>query len=218
MKFDLHIHSVHSGDSKCRPEDIVRAAEKKGMDGIAILDHNTIEGYRRAKRVDTELIIVPGMEVSTSQGHILALGLREDIVRQKTVSGAIKTIRGHEALAVAAHPYRFWSGLGEKNVLKHDWDAIEGMNGRGWSTRNKQAQDLAKRLDLPMIGGSDSHQLKTVGKSYTIMENVEDWRDVIQKVKKGETGVGGENRTYTQTFFYVRRALFGWISRGFKKI
>ncbi len=218
MRFDLHIHSIHSGDSYCEPEDIVRTAEDRGMDGIAIMDHNTIRGYREAKKVDTDLIIVPGLEVSTAEGHILALGLEEEIGRQDAISNAIDIIREHDALAVAAHPYRVWSGIGEENVLKNDWDAIEGMNGRGWGIRNRQAQTLAERLDIPVIGGSDSHRLKTIGKAYTIIEDVKDWRDVIKKVRAGETKVGGENRTLTQTFFYVRRALTGWIRRGFKKI
>ncbi|MEF8873128.1 MAG: PHP domain-containing protein [Candidatus Thermoplasmatota archaeon] len=218
MRLDLHIHSIHSGDSHCEPADIVRTAEERGMDGMAIMDHNTLRGYHEAKKVDTDMIIVPGLEVSTPEGHVLAFGLQEEIGRQDSIPAAIEMIREHDALAVAAHPYRFWSGMGEENVLKNDWDAIEGMNGRGWGFRNRQAQALAESLDTPVTGGSDSHRLKTIGKAYTIVEDVEDWHDVIKKVKDGDADVGGENRTIYQTFFYVKRALSGWIRRGFKRI
>jgi len=219
MKFDLHIHSKYSGDSKCEPRDIIKTAENRELDGISILDHNSIKGYEKAQKVDTDLIIVPGMEVSTPNGHIIAMGLREEIGKQSSISEAIDRIRDRGALAIAAHPHRFWSGIGEKNVLKNEWDGIDGQNGRGWGFRNRQARALAERLGLPIIGGSDSHRLKTIGKAaFTKMEGVETWEDVIKKMEKGETEVGGEDRTFTQTFFYVRRAISGYVMRGFESI
>ena len=218
MKFDLHIHSKYSGDSKSEIHDIIKTAEKRGMDGISILDHNSIKGYEKAEKVDTDIIIVPGMEVSTPDGHIIAMGLREEIGKQSSISEAIDRIRERGALAIAAHPYRYWSGIGEKNVLENDWDGIDGQNGRGWGYRNRQARALAERLDLPVIGGSDSHRMKTIGKAFTKIEGVETWEDVIKKTEKGETEVGGEDRTFTQTFFYIRRAISGYVMRGFESI
>ncbi len=218
MKFDLHIHSSYSGDSESTPEDILNTAKKRDLDGLAILDHNTLEGNRKTSQLSSDLIVVPGIEVSTPEGHVIALGLQEEIGRQPSISEAIDTVNEHGALAVAAHPYRFASGIGEENVLKHDWDGIEGMNGRGWARRNRQAQALADRLDLPITGGSDSHRLKTVGKAYTLLEDAATWEDVIQKIEKGETDVGGQSRTFVQTFFYVKRTLSRWALRGFERI
>ncbi|MFW5928118.1 MAG: CehA/McbA family metallohydrolase [Thermoplasmatota archaeon] len=218
MKFDLHIHSKHSGDSKVDPEDIVKIAEKKGLDGLAILDHNSIEGYNKIRDMDTDLILVPGIEVSTEQGHVGALGLREEIGRFETVDEAVETIHEYGAIAVAVHPYRFWSGMGEDVIRGNNWDAMEGMNGRTWHYKNKRAQELAKEMDLPMVGGSDAHRVKSVGKAYTIVENADSWEDLINDIRKYDTGVGGEDRTYRQTFFYIRRALGGWIKRGFRRI
>ncbi len=218
MKVDLHIHSTYSGDSKSTVKQIIKRAQARGIDGIGIMDHNTLKGYEKAKRYKTNLIIVPGVEVSAPEGHILALGLQEEIDRQPSIRAALDEIRSRGAIAVAAHPYRFWSGIGEENTLKHDLDAVEGLNGRGWRFRNIQAQKLAQKMDLPITGGSDSHQPKTVGKSYTIMGEVGSWEDVIREIKKKRTKVGGEHRTFIQTLFYVRKALSGWVGRGFKKI
>ncbi len=218
MKFDLHIHSKYSGDSKCEPRDIIKTAEKRDLDGIAILDHNSIKGYEKAQKVDTDLIIVPGIEVSTPDGHIIAMGLREEIGKQASISEAIDRIRERGALAIAAHPYRFWSGVGEKNILKNEWDGIDGQNGRGWGFRNRQARALAEKMGVPVIGGSDSHRLKTIGKAFTMIGEADTWEDVIQKIEKGKTKIGGEDRTFKQTFFYVRRAISGYIMRGFESI
>ncbi len=218
MKFDLHIHSTYSGDSKSDPKDIVKVAEKKGLDGIALLDHNSIKGYKKIKNMDTDLIIVPGIEVSTEEGHVGALGLKEEIGRPKTVERAIEIIHEHDAIAVAVHPYRFWSGMGEDVIRGNDWDAMEGLNGRTWHYKNVRARNLAEEMDLPIVGGSDAHRLKSVGKSFTVVKNANDWEELVDDIKDYETYVGGEDRTYKQTFFYVRRAVGGWIKRGFKRI
>ena len=218
MKFDLHIHSTYSGDAENTLKDISREIERKKIDGFAVVDHNSLEGYNKIKNLDTDLIIVPGVEVSAPEGHILALGLQEEIGRQESVKEAIDVIREHGAIAVAAHPYRLWSGIGEKVTIENDWDAIEGINGRSWRIRNLQAQKLAEELRLPIIGGSDSHRPKTIGKTYTTVDNAFGWEDVIESIKKGKTGVGGDHRYLIQTFFYVRRAVWGWIKRGGQSI
>lgn len=218
MRFDLHIHSSYSGDSKATPKEIIREAEKKGLQGLGIMDHNTLEGYFKAKKIDTDLIIVPGLEVSTKTGHVMALGVKEEIPPGLDISRTIKKIRDQGGLAVAVHPTRFWSGMGEKNLKAHEWDAIEVQNGRSWKAKNRKAEKIAEKRNKPVVGGSDAHRLKTVGKAYTILDGVDDWRDVVEKVKSGDVSTGGNSRTLTQTFFYVRRALSGWILRGFKRI
>ncbi len=218
MRFDLHIHSRYSEDSKSTLEDIIEKARRENLDGLALMDHNTLEGFFEAQKIDTELIIIPGMEVSTDDGHVMALGVQEDIETRLSIPETIDRIREKGGLAVAAHPSRFWSGMGKENALGNSWDAVEGMNGRSWEIKNNRAQKIAEDLDLPVTGGSDSHRVKTVGKAYTIIEDVERWEDLIPKVEKGDTDVGGNSRDFAQTFFYVRRALGGWMKRGFKRI
>lgn len=76
LKIDLHVHA-HYSDGLGTPEDILEHAMKKGLDGLAITDHNTLDGYFRAREIDSGLFIVPGFEVTTEAGHILVLGLDE---------------------------------------------------------------------------------------------------------------------------------------------
>jgi len=218
LKFDLHVHSAYSDDSEITPKEIIRTAESKGLDGIAFLDHNTLDGYFKAKNIDTDLIIVPAMEVSTRKGHVMALGVREVIEERLSIDSTIERIRERGGLSIAVHPHRFFSGLGEKNVLNNDWDGIEGLNGRSWEWKNKRAQKIADELELPVTGGSDAHRLKSIGKAFTVFENIDDWEDVIEEVKKGNTDVGGKGRTLSQNFFYVKRTFSRWVRRGFRRI
>ncbi len=218
MKFDLHVHSTYSDDSDITPREIIKIAKTKDLDGIAFSDHNTLDGYFKAEDLDTDIIIVPAMEVSTLEGHVMALGVQEEIEERLSIDATTEKIREKGGLSIAVHPHRFWSGLGEKNVRDNDWDAIEGLNGRSWERENKKAQKMAEELGHPITGGSDAHRLKSIGEAYTLFEGVGDWEDVIEEVKKGNTDVDGKSRTLSQNLFYAKRTLSRWVRRGFRRI
>ncbi len=218
MKFDLHVHSAYSDDSDLHPEKIIKTAETKDLDGIAFLDHNTLDGYFKAKDLDTDLIIVPAIEVSTRKGHVMALGVQEEIEERLSIEETTEKIKERGGLSIAVHPHRFRSGLGEKNVMENDWDGIEGLNGRSWEWNNNKAQKIAEDLGLPVTGGSDAHRLKSIGEAFTLFENIGDWEDVIEEVKRGNTKVGGKSRGLSQNLFYVKRTFTRWVKRGFRRI
>ncbi|HYN44794.1 MAG TPA: PHP domain-containing protein, partial [Candidatus Limnocylindrales bacterium] len=106
MRFDLHIHSNYSSDSGLAVDDILRRAVEKGLDGIAICDHNTVTGsYLARKRVtelDLPLLVLPGVEVSTTQGHLIVLGVRENIPPGLTPQETIRIARQKGGVVIAA--------------------------------------------------------------------------------------------------------------------
>jgi predicted metal-dependent phosphoesterase TrpH len=116
---DLHIHT-HFSDGADSPRDVLRWAERKRLDVIAITDHDTIEGARvaaqlaRESRSNPDVII--GEEVSSADGHILGLFLTERVPPGLSAEETVAAIHEQGGLAVAAHP--FW---------RHD-----GNNRRGW--------------------------------------------------------------------------------------
>ncbi|NLC53000.1 MAG: PHP domain-containing protein [Firmicutes bacterium] len=76
MAFDLHTHTIYS-DGLSTPEELVKRAKAKGLTGIALTDHDTVEGlpaFLAAGR-DQGLVCVPGVELSTElegvEFHIL---------------------------------------------------------------------------------------------------------------------------------------------------
>ena len=73
-KIDLHVHTVYS-DGKGSVKEVLEVARQKGLNGLAITDHNTIDGYFAAKSYGTDIYILLGYEVTTYAGHILVLGL-----------------------------------------------------------------------------------------------------------------------------------------------
>ncbi|MCW4020866.1 MAG: PHP domain-containing protein, partial [Candidatus Bathyarchaeota archaeon] len=76
FKIDLHVHTCYSGDCTTTLEEVISYARKRGLDGVAITDHDTISGAMRLlERKDTDLLIIPGIEVSTDQGHVLGINV-----------------------------------------------------------------------------------------------------------------------------------------------
>ena len=76
IRADLHVHTTYSKDSLITPKDLVYYAKKRGLNAVAVTDHNQLEGaYKIAK--ETDFLIIPGMEVSSADGHIVALNIHE---------------------------------------------------------------------------------------------------------------------------------------------
>ncbi len=168
MKYDLHIHSKYSSDGVLEPEEIVRFAIKKGLDGIAITDHNTILGGVRAKEYETENFeVIIGSEVMTERGEITGLFLSREI-KSKDVQGVIAEIKAQGGLVVIPHPF---DGLRYSSFHPNEEDAtfidaIEGFNSRClFQNYNKKAVDFALQCGLAVTGGSDAHFVNEIGTS-----------------------------------------------------
>ncbi len=193
MRFDLHIHSNYSPDSGLNVDDILRKAVKKGLDGIAICDHDTLTGsFHARKRVielNLPLLVLPGIEVSTNRGHLIVLGVRENIPSGLDPQVTIKIARKMGGVVIAAHPFKIRS-IG--NVDGLDVDAIETFNSRCIFGENKKARKMALELKVPQVGGSDSHMLATIGSGYTEIDTEPDERTVLDAIRSGKTRPGGK--------------------------
>ena len=166
--FDLHVHTSCS-DGFLSPEQIVILAQRKGLSGLAITDHNTIKGAIRAKNfIESNRIekfkVVVGAEISTTKGHIIGLFLKAEINSRdfRTVAEEIKKQRG---IVVVAHPVRIplFNRIRKKPLLKlspEDFkflDFIEVWNSQNKKLANVTAKSLASQHQKPVLVGSDAH-------------------------------------------------------------
>jgi len=217
MRADLHIHSSFSKDGLSSVEEIIESARAKGLRCIAISDHNNFDAYDIASEC-RDIIVVPAEEVSSSEGHILAYGINEYIERGKGVLETIDMIHDAGGIAVAAHPYRWWSGLGEKNVVE-EFDAVETFNARSTKGSNGKAFGLAAKMGKPMTAGSDAHSAQNVGDAYIeFSDDITDWEDVIKEIVRSNNNVNGKHRSGTDTVRYGFKSITEWIGRGFRKM
>jgi len=192
MRFDLHIHSKYSTDSSLSVDDILERAVRKGLDGIAICDHNTVDGslcaIQRAKDLDLPLLVIPGIEISTLDGHLIVLGIRENIQPGLPVLETIDIARQKGGVVIAPHPFKKDSiGFAAK-----DADAIETFNSRCIFGENEKAKELALSLGKPEVGGSDSHLLSTIGLGFTEIDAKLSEISVLESIRKGKTKSGGQ--------------------------
>ena len=157
LKMDSHIHSEYSPDSSSKIDDILKVANERNIDIIAISDHNTVDGTSEVlkKTRNTDILAVPSIEISSSQGHILGFGCEENIPRDLSPEDTIDRIHDLGGIAIIPHPYCFYRhGLlhstGYKNLKI---DAIETKNARfivGYC--NNKAKNLSKKEKLPIMG------------------------------------------------------------------
>ena len=189
MKFDLHIHSKYSYDSFLSPERIIRIARKKGLDGIAVTDHNTIKGGVETSDINKgdDFIVIVGSEMRTEYGDIIGLFLNEEI-RSQIFMEVVEEIRDQDGLVVLAHPFR--KGIFPTDLLKYI-DLIEGFNARSPEGLNRKAEELAGSHGMSMIAGSDAHLWFEIGRGRTIVNS-----EVREALKNGKTKIEGEELGY----------------------
>jgi len=194
LKIDLHVHTCYS-DSTGSVSEVLEEAQRKGLDGLAITDHKTVLGAYEAMKRRGRLIVIPGQEVKTKQCEVLALGIRKNIEDNLPVLKALGKIHAQRGLAILPHPtVPFFGGLDEKIIGSLPIDGIEvfsSITPMPWYFLRKNLK-LAHKLGLPIVAGSDSHSVETVGDAYTIIDcEGRSIREVLRAVKLGRTLIGG---------------------------
>jgi hypothetical protein len=212
FKMDSHIHSEYSPDSKSKLEDIFKVAKKKDIEIIGISDHNTVEGSKKAQKLakDYDLLVIPSIEVSTLEGHILGFGCEENIKRDLQAAETIDLIHDQAGLAIIPHPYCFYRHglLCKENYKELKIDAIETKNARfiiGYC--NNKAKKLSEKENLPGLGASDAHFYKFVGDCYSKIECEKDIDSVLKSIKKAKVealGKGTSNIKLSKYLFDFR--------------
>lgn len=190
IKIDLHTHTTRSYDGLTTIEEAFAAIKQRGLDGIAITDHDTIEAAVKALRSKTDVIVIPGIEISTKEGHLLAIGVTEMIPKGLPATETVEKIREAGGLAVVPHPYDFMTGLGETITREINPDAIESVNSnsRPFSRKTSLSKKLAEELQKSQTAGSDAHIPAAIGNAYTIIEtNSTDLESLLKAIKNGQT-------------------------------
>jgi len=219
FKIDLHTHSFFSGDGVSSPEDMVTAAREKGLHGFAITDHNTCEavtyflekGFMRedGSAVDNFLII-PGVEVTTAEGHLLCIGATLPYLKGRPAREVCDLIHERGGLAIPPHPYDlFRAGIRFSTLEKLPVDAIEVFNAATTLRRyNRYAFKYAQLRGLPMTAASDAHHEAAIGTAYTILNTDElSVRSVLSQIVKGTE----LNQKYLTPRDSVRKTWNNWL-------
>lgn len=219
---DLHIHSCYSEDAKGTPKEIIKRLKKLGLDGACITDHNTLRGSLEAlKERSDDFIIIPGVEISTLEGHILAIGVKEDIPRDRHVDETVDLILDAGGIPVVPHLFRMMSGIKRRNLesIVDRINAIEVFNSCSLSKTNIKVAKVARELNLGGTGGSDAHDPEFAGYGYTIIDSTDYNVDsILSEIERGRTWGDGKTLPLEIRKKRVLLSIKQFFERGFRKI
>jgi predicted metal-dependent phosphoesterase TrpH len=226
-KIDLHCHSWFSGDGVSSPEALIAAARKKGLDGFALTDHNTSDGCRYLldkglMREDGQpvdgFLIIPGVEVTTIEGHLLCLGqIMPNNLKGTPAAEMCKIMHEKGGLAIPPHPYDlFRAGIRQSVLETLEIDGLEVFNAATTFKRyNRQAFEYATMKKLPMTAGSDAHHEAAIGTAYTIL-HTDDFsaKGILNQISKGTE----LNQRYLSPRDALRKTWNNWLRLRRKRV
>ena len=200
MRIDLHTHtSPRSPCSSIDPLELLREADRLGLDGICLTEHQVL--WQPEELVvlaeQAQVAIFRGNEFTTNQGDILVFGYDEDIKELLTIEELHAAVREAGGFMIAAHPFRGFKtfGIGQLQMTVEQActrkvfdfvDAIEVKNGKVSEEENDMAAKVATRLGLPGTAGSDAHRVDEVGKWTTDFEReIENEQELIEELRAG---------------------------------
>lgn len=225
-KIDLHCHSWFSGDGVSSPESLIAAARKKGLHGFALTDHNTSDGCRYLLdkglvREDglpvDDFLVIPGVEVTTAEGHLLCLGVILPYLKGTPALEVCRMVHAMGGIAIPPHPYDlFRAGIRESVLDTLEMDALEVFNAATTLKRyNRQAFDYAQKKGLPMTAGSDAHHEAAIGTAFTILPT-DDFsvKGLLAQIPKGTE----LNQSYMSRRDKLRKTWNNWLRLRRKRV
>lgn len=210
MFLDLHIHTHFSHDCLSSPAALLRTAKRKGLDGIAVTDHDTVRGAleTRDRNRDPDFHVIVGCEIATDAGDIIGLFLKEEIVSRKALE-VIQEIHRQGGLALLPHPFQ---GRSPREDLVQAVDLLEVFNARLRPEGNQKALELATRLGKPGVCGSDAHFLSDVGTCRIQLEDTDARSALLRGAGALHTGYSPRYKTS------VSQIIKAWRHRNYKDL
>ena len=191
VKADLHVHTTYSSDSVITPKELVFYAKKRELTAVAVTDHNNVEGALKIAK-QTDFLIIPGTEVSSMHGHIVGLNVNTLIPRGLSADETVERIHEAGGIAIACHPFALMKSSIGKHVSKK-FDAIETINSSAFPFKRatSKANQLAERLELPKVGGTDAHYGPVIGQAYTLIDSEANVEAALKAIANGRCKAEG---------------------------
>lgn len=226
---DLHLHTTHSYDGTCSVAAVLKyVADYTDINVVAVTDHNSINGNEEAQRLapDYGLQVIPGCEISTSDGHLLALFIRKFIPPRLSLVETLDRLGEQGGVAIAPHPGARGTSALSFEVIRQALDdadlrsvlvGIEAYNGGlVYTDQNDYVEARAAQFPLAQCGNSDAHMLEMIGQGKTWFPG-NSVTELVKALRTGDTRVS-KHRTLSNArllgSYFPRLMLrkMGWIT------
>jgi hypothetical protein len=193
--YDFHVHTTASSDGKQTMEEAIKRAKKLGLDGIAITDHNTMKNAMRWKEFSTSKFkVIPGMEITTSKGHMIALNIQKPIRPGLSPRATLAAIKEQGGVAILPHSMaKYRDGIayniGKSAASKLKVDATEIVNSRyGQGATNYKSRQLQEANRTSAVAGSDAHSSDGIGMALTeVQSKTNSIDEILTSLRLGKT-------------------------------
>ena len=189
FKVDLHVHTVNSPDAHTQVEDLPRIIKERGLDGVAVTEHDIFNPPNLPGA-----LILPGIEVTSRNGHVIGLGVNEAISPGLSADDTIQRIHDQGGIAIVPHPYDPVCECVKLSRLRNMPEAVETVNADALSFYISKwlARRDASKFHIAEVGGSDSHIPQTIGDAYTVIEaSSNEVKDVLDAIRAGRVRAEG---------------------------
>jgi len=182
-KIDLHLHSVWSYDAYSSLDMIIRACRRRQLDALALTDHNELEGALHLQE-RAPFKVIAGEEISTTEGEIIGLFLKERIPPEMSLQETVQAIKEQGGIVYLPHPFEtVRKGVSQQSLEALGIDQVDIWEGFNARTRDRQAvQDFWKYSDgraLKLAAGSDAHTPWELGRTYTLIQPFESPQELL---------------------------------------
>jgi predicted metal-dependent phosphoesterase TrpH len=222
LRLDLHAHSRYSPDSRATLEQLAARLPYTGLRGLALTDHNTVRGHaglRELQKSAPTYVFLPGVEVSTREGHLLAYGVTEAPPPRRPVLETIDWVRAHGGEPVLAHPFRWTHGVGRRVAETAPVRALEARNGHNSEVSNARAELVGARRTIGLTGGSDAHAVAELGRAFTFFpEDAVSTDDLLEALRRGHTQPGGRSLAFPGRLRLGVATGARFVSRGLRPL
>jgi predicted metal-dependent phosphoesterase TrpH len=195
MLIDIHTHTnLYSPCSILEPSTLIYRAKELGLSGLAITEHNTLwtksEISELSKLAGDDLLILNGIELSSSSGHLLIFGYNEIPDENTSIDEIVKEVHNGGGIVIAAHLFRNGRNI-EKAAqdLNNEFNGLDGieiLNGNQSRHENRHALQIYDELNITTLAGSDAHSYDMIGKYATwFYNNINNETDFIKEIKAG---------------------------------
>ena len=196
---------------------ISKIAKKKGLDGLAITDHNTIDGFPAAEKIskDMGLLYIPGVELRIEKTDYLVYFIDDPKVLEiKNLEELIDFVHESGGIVAIAHPYRSGYEIPSLKIVQK-LDAVEVFNAKNHEHENRNAKILQKKYMKGSVAGSDAHIYSYVGLG-SILVNATEIEEVKKAIIKNNLRILGHMPTEIQTIKNILNSI-KYIPRKKKK-
>ena len=199
---DIHMHTNASDGLPTAKQLLDYVAKRGHLDVIAITDHDRLEAslWAYEQRHQYAFDIIPGVEVTAHNGHVLALWVTKPIPMQLSVVETAAAIHEQDGVAILAHPGELLINGGQ--VMRYlrnpevllDWnlDGVEVFNAGAMTPGNNVlARRIMRGLDIPLVGNSDAHTLSAIGRGRTRFKgrSAADFRSALAQHQTAAEGI-----------------------------